>query len=105
MSAHNVTRDVTQEEECHWLPRTIKAGETVYRCTKPTYGAVRDFPATLNPDGDYPFFELPWDAITLPPTDARAYTWPAICPCGCGCEACRCLAMEDEARAEERRGS
>lgn len=57
-----VTRDVTPDE-CWWLGETVTAGTVVYRCTRPTYGAVREFPATLDPDGDYPFFELPWDAV------------------------------------------
>lgn len=57
-----VTRDVTPEE-AHWLGETITAGTTVYRCNKPTYGAVKDFAATLDPGGGYPFFELPWDAV------------------------------------------
>lgn len=60
--AYIVTRDVTQDE-CWWLPANVPAGSVVYRCTKSTYGAVKDFPATFDPDGDYPFFELPFDAI------------------------------------------
>lgn len=62
MSRWIVTRDVTPEE-CWWLGETVTAGTVVHRCARTTYGAVRDFPATLDPDGDYPFFELPWDAI------------------------------------------
>ena len=57
-----VTRDVTPEE-CRWLEATVVAGTTVYRCNKPTYGCVREFAATLDPKGGYPFFELPWDAV------------------------------------------
>lgn len=62
MSRWIVTRDVTPAE-CSWLLETVVAGTIVHLCAKSTYGAVRDFPATLDPDGDYPFFELPWDAI------------------------------------------
>lgn len=62
-----VTRDVSQGE-CHWLPEAIPAGTTVFRCAKSTYGAVRDFPATFEPDGGYPFFELPHDAVKLAAT-------------------------------------
>lgn len=59
-----VTRDVTPAE-CHWLSdETVTAGTTVYRCNKPTYGCIGNgFAATLDPEGGYPFFELPWDAI------------------------------------------
>lgn len=62
--AYTVTRNVTPTE-CHWLTDTISAGTMVFRCTKPTYGAVRDFPATFDPDGGYPFFELPHNAVAL----------------------------------------
>lgn len=61
-TAYTVTRDVTPDE-CWWLSGTVPTGAVVYRCTKPTYGAVAEFAATLDPDGDYPFFELPYDAI------------------------------------------
>ena len=62
-----VTRDV-DKAECHWLTSVneegfIAAGTTVYRCVKPTYGAVRDMACTFDSDGGYPFFELPFDAI------------------------------------------
>lgn len=59
------TRDVTPAE-CWWLSETVPAGTLVYRCTEPTYGCVKDFPATLDPDGGYPFFELPHDALGGP---------------------------------------
>lgn len=61
-TAYIVTRDVTPQE-CWWLAQTVPAGTTVYRCPKPMYGAIREFPATLDPDGGYPAFELPYDAI------------------------------------------
>jgi hypothetical protein len=63
MSAFILNRDVTPQE-CHWLAETVAKGTAVYRCTNPTYGAVHEFPATLRPDGGYPFFELPYDALT-----------------------------------------
>jgi len=66
MTPYRVTRDVTVAE-CPWLagngPGNIDEGTTVYKFLKPTYGAVRDFAATLDPEGDYPFFELPYDAV------------------------------------------
>lgn len=68
MSRWIVTRDVTPEE-CWWLGETVTAGTIVHRCARTTYGAVKDFPATLDPDGGYPFFELPWDAIEEAPED------------------------------------
>lgn len=56
------TRDVAPDE-CEWLGGPLPAGMVVYRCTKPTYGVVREFPATFDTDGGYPFFELPWNSI------------------------------------------
>lgn len=58
-----LTRDVKPDEFHWWVPDNLTAGTKVYRCTKCTYGCVKDFAATLDPDGGYPFFELPWDAI------------------------------------------
>lgn len=57
-------RDVTPEE-CPWLDETVHSGTTVYRCVKHTYGCVgpRGMAATYNPEGDYPFFELPTDSL------------------------------------------
>lgn len=57
-----VTREVAMTE-APWLPIAMPAGTVVYRCTKPTYGAVKEFPATFDPKGGYPFFELPHDAV------------------------------------------
>jgi hypothetical protein len=56
-------RDVPQTE-CPWLDRDLKAGETVWSYTGPTYGVV-------SPDGtpvtakaaETPFFELPADSV------------------------------------------
>jgi hypothetical protein len=62
MNAYTVTRDVTPEE-CWWLSSPVAAGSVVYRCTQPTYGSVRDFAATFDPEGGYPFFELPRSAL------------------------------------------
>jgi hypothetical protein len=61
---YELSRDVTPDE-CHWLQRDYKAGERVYRCNRATYGAIgwRGTACTLSPDGDYPFFELPTDAL------------------------------------------
>ena len=65
MTTYTLQRDVTRDE-CWWLPvEVVPAGAVVYRCSKPTYGAVKDFPATFDPTGDYPFFELPHDAIEV----------------------------------------
>lgn len=67
-----LTRDVTTDE-CPWLvnvPQPITEGTVVYRFTKPTYGAVREFAATLDPEYDYPFFELPHDAVRPDPLEA-----------------------------------
>lgn len=60
MISYVVTRDVTPDE-CWWLSDTITKGTTVYKYIGHTYGAVGEFPATL--DGGTPFFELPYDAV------------------------------------------
>lgn len=64
MKQYLTTRRVTTDE-CPWLAdiikRDIEKGEVVYYFTKPTYGAVNEFPAALQED--YPFFELPWDSV------------------------------------------
>lgn len=58
-----VTRDVTPEE-CPWLQAGIAKGTTVYAFHKHTYGCIGNGRAvTFKPDGDYPFFELPHDAL------------------------------------------
>lgn len=61
---YRVVRDVTPQE-CWWLSQTVAEGATVYKFTKPTYGVVtpEGQAVTLDPQGDYPFFELPRDAI------------------------------------------
>ena len=51
--------------ECPWLDATIIEGETLYPCHKPTYGCIgpNGVAATYDPNGDYPFFEVPRNAI------------------------------------------
>lgn len=63
---YKVTRDVTRDE-CFWLLKTVPSGTTVYEALKPTYGCCSPSgkPVSLNKDGDYPFFELPLDALEL----------------------------------------
>jgi hypothetical protein len=64
--AHILTRTVTIEE-CPWFSNTgftaLHKGTVVFACKVPTYGAVRQFAATLDPQGGYPFFELPYDSV------------------------------------------
>lgn len=57
-------RDVTPDE-CDWLSRTYKKDEILTRCFKPAYGCIlsNGVGLTENEDGDYPFFEIPWDAV------------------------------------------
>jgi hypothetical protein len=63
---YKIIRDVSVQE-CPWLATVVggplKEGTTVYRFTKPTYGAVDEFAVTLNEDRDYPFFEVPYDSV------------------------------------------
>jgi hypothetical protein len=58
-----ITRDITKEEY-PYLPQDFVVGDVVYECTKAAYGCVSNagVSATLDPTGDYPFFELPRDA-------------------------------------------
>lgn len=59
-----VTRDVTVEE-CPWLFDDVEADQYVFEAKGPTYGCIsRNGKAvTWSPEGDYPFFELPLDAL------------------------------------------
>lgn len=58
-----LTRGVTREE-CPWLSRDFKAGERVKPFNRPTYGCIGPSGTACSVDGDYPFFELPTDALT-----------------------------------------
>lgn len=59
-----VTRDVPISE-CDWLKEDIKAGTIVYKFYDATYGCIgmNGTAVTFNENGDYPFFELPWDSV------------------------------------------
>lgn len=58
-----VIRDVTKEE-CWWLQETVPTGTVVYRFWGTTYGVIGNgTPVTYNADGEYPFFELPYDSV------------------------------------------
>ena len=63
-----LNRDVTSHE-CDWLEETIKEGTIVYRCSRPAYGCIGPggIAVTFKEDGDYPFFELPLEALTKLP--------------------------------------
>jgi hypothetical protein len=58
------TRKVTQEE-CSWLDRDYEIGEIVYECLFNTYGCISPYgiAATESTEGDYPFFEIPYNAL------------------------------------------
>jgi len=59
-----LTRRVTKEE-CSWLERDYEIGETVFKCVQCTYGCIgpAGMAVTKSSDGDYPFFEIPYDAL------------------------------------------
>lgn len=60
---YRLTRDVAKAE-CPWLSRDFKAGETVYRHTGATYGALSpDGTAVTLEEDTPPFFELPNDSL------------------------------------------
>lgn len=62
MSKFVLSRDVTPEE-CDWLSRTYKQGETVTEFLGATYGCVSNDGIACSIDGNTPFFELPYDAL------------------------------------------
>lgn len=59
-----LTRQVTRDE-CEWLRQDLPEGLLVYGCRKYLYGCIgpKGTGVTLDPDGDYPFFEVPTDAL------------------------------------------
>jgi hypothetical protein len=69
--SRKTTRLITTTE-CPWLESDIPAGAVLYHCLKYDYGCVTPAGAamTLNPDGDYPFFEIPLDALGLYDSEA-----------------------------------
>jgi hypothetical protein len=64
MTEYLVKRDVTPNE-CHWLKQTIKEGTIVYKFYNATYGCVgpNGVAVTNSPEGDYPFFEMPYNSL------------------------------------------
>ncbi len=69
MSKFIVNRDIASGE-LDWLPEGIQKNTVVYKCVLCTFGCCSPFgiACTLDPDGGYPFFELPVDALTAAPT-------------------------------------
>lgn len=61
------TRDVNSDETYgHPMPK----GSVVYDCTQSSYGCcdmMIETPVTFDPDGGYPFFGMPLDAIEETP--------------------------------------
>ena len=57
-----VGRDVTQNE-CSWLERDYKKGETLYLYFGATYGCIGSGRAVSEQEGETPFFEFPRDAL------------------------------------------
>lgn len=58
-----LTRTITPEE-CPWLDATFEEATLVYDFTRPTYSVVGPYGRAVSrvPD-EYPFFELPCDAM------------------------------------------
>ncbi len=59
-----VIRKVTTKE-CSWLKNDINPGHVVYKCVAHTYGTITPEGVAVTYDklGDYPFFELPKNAV------------------------------------------
>jgi hypothetical protein len=64
MTYYVLTRDVTPDE-CEWLDRTFREGETVVQFTGATYGCITGDGVACSLNGDNPFFELPLDALAV----------------------------------------
>lgn len=67
-----VSRAVAATEPHNYLKRDVAVGEVFYRCIEPAYGVVdtrSGVALTESPDGGYPFFEFPADAITWDESD------------------------------------
>jgi hypothetical protein len=62
-----VTRFVPEGEHHNCSGRDVQEGETLYQCTRPTYGSVdtRGGIAVSEQPGQYPFFEFPADAVEV----------------------------------------
>lgn len=58
-----ITRTITKAE-CPWLDSDVVAGEKVHKFIGTTYGVVGDgVPVSRVGAMDYPFFEIPQDAV------------------------------------------
>ncbi len=70
-TAYVLTRDLTTSERVYAGTEDLHEGDIVYRCVEPTYGCIGPFgiAATNDPEGGYPFFELPLDALRQESTD------------------------------------
>jgi hypothetical protein len=66
VTAYRVTRDVSRDEPHNYLGRDVVKGEVFYRAAHPAYGCIdtdNGLALTEKPDGDYPFFEFPLNAV------------------------------------------
>lgn len=55
-------RDITQNE-CEWLPRELKQGETVYEYTGHTYGCISETGIAVLIQEDNSFYEIPLNSV------------------------------------------
>lgn len=66
VTKYRVTRPVLKDDEHNYSGKDVAEGEILYAATRPTYGCVdtcNGIALTRKPDGDYPFFEFPLDAV------------------------------------------
>lgn len=64
MTMLTVTRTVTPDE-CHWLSEPVVMGTQVFRFYGLTYGCIGPDGIAVSDYGDYPFYELPRDAVRV----------------------------------------
>lgn len=62
-----LTRDV--REEAPYVPLGAGVESVIYKCTRATYGCCGwdEVAMTLDPEGGYPFFGVPEDALKRAP--------------------------------------
>lgn len=68
---YKLIRNVTPSE-CRWLERIFLKDEIVHKFYGNTYGCVSDEGIACSIDGDTPFFELPYRALTEYTPDMHA---------------------------------
>lgn len=64
-ATEGIIKRMVSTEECPWLASNLNTGDTVYRFPGCTYGCISSggIAATLSPEGETPFFEIPENSV------------------------------------------